>query len=50
MKMKDSIPQFTYMIKGLRDIGLAYLHLVESRVSGDIDGSGYEGLKFAFDA
>ena len=50
MKMKDPIPQFTYVIKDLRDIGLAYLHLVESRVSGDRDGSGSESLKFAFDA
>jgi len=50
MKMKDPIPQFTCVIKGLRHIGLAYLHLVESRVSGDIGGSGYESLKFAFEA
>ena len=37
MRMKDPIPQFTDFIKGLREIGLAYIHLVESRIKGDND-------------
>jgi len=48
--MKDPVPQFTYVIKGLRDIGLAYIHLVDSRIFGDRDGSGSESLTFALDA
>jgi len=34
MKMKDPIPQFLYIITELKKLDLAYLHLVESRVSG----------------
>lgn len=34
MGMKDPLPQFSYVIKGLKDLGLAYVHLVESRIAG----------------
>lgn len=34
MGMSDPIPQFSYIIHNLRELGLAYLHLVEPRVSG----------------
>ena len=34
MKMDDPIPQFSYLAKRLKDLGLAYLHVVESRISG----------------
>ena len=37
MKMKDPIPQFSHLIKGLKELKLAYVHLVESRVSGNAD-------------
>jgi NADPH2 dehydrogenase len=37
MKMKDPIPQFAYLAKGLKELKLAYLHVVESRVSGNAD-------------
>lgn len=37
MKMDDPIPQFTHLIKGLKDLKLAYLHLVESRIAGNAD-------------
>ncbi|EMC92829.1 hypothetical protein BAUCODRAFT_37740 [Baudoinia panamericana UAMH 10762] len=34
MHMKDPIPQFTHIIRELKALGLAYLHLVESRTGG----------------
>lgn len=34
MGMKDPIPQFSHIVRELKDLQLAYLHLVESRVSG----------------
>jgi NADPH2 dehydrogenase len=37
MRMKDPIPQFTDVIKKLNTFGLSYVHLVEPRVSGNID-------------
>lgn len=37
MKMEDPIPQFTHLIKGLKELNLAYLHLVESRIAGNAD-------------
>jgi NADPH2 dehydrogenase len=37
MHMKDPIPQFSDVIKKLNKFGLAYLHLVESRISGNAD-------------
>lgn len=39
MRMSDPVPQFTYLAKELAKIGLSYVHLVESRVSGDSDGT-----------
>jgi NADPH2 dehydrogenase len=50
MKMDDPIPQFTHLIKGLREIGLSYLHLVESRVQGIFDVESSDRLDFAVDA
>ncbi|KAF1808624.1 NADH:flavin oxidoreductase/NADH oxidase family protein [Eremomyces bilateralis CBS 781.70] len=37
MLMDDPIPQFTYLIGELKKIGLAYIHLTESRVTGPVD-------------
>jgi NADPH2 dehydrogenase len=37
MKMADPVPQFTHLIKGLKELKLAYLHLVESRIAGNAD-------------
>lgn len=37
MKMKEPMPQFTYLTKELSKFNLAYLHLVESRISGNAD-------------
>lgn len=37
MRMKDPLSQFSYLMKELSQLGLAHLHLVEPRVSGDVD-------------
>ena len=37
MKMADPLPQFSHLIAGLKDLDLAFLHLVESRISGSAD-------------
>ena len=37
MPAPEIYPQFTHLISGLKDLDLAYVHLVESRVSGSAD-------------
>ncbi|PTB42728.1 hypothetical protein M441DRAFT_46382 [Trichoderma asperellum CBS 433.97] len=48
MKMTNPIPQFTDIIKKASKLNLAYLHLVESRISGSHDCEGSETLEFAY--
>ncbi|KAK6609757.1 NADH:flavin oxidoreductase NADH oxidase [Botrytis cinerea] len=49
MRMTDPIPQFMDIICKARKLNLAYLHLVESRISGADDYSGSnERLDFAY--
>jgi NADPH2 dehydrogenase len=48
MKMADPIPQFTDVINKAKKLKLAYLHLIESRISGSDDYSGKETLDFAY--
>lgn len=52
MRMEDPVPQFTYLIKELRKLDLAYLHLVTSRISGDtnVEKNDPERLDFAIEA
>ncbi|KAI9375073.1 hypothetical protein BJX61DRAFT_495514 [Aspergillus egyptiacus] len=45
MKMADPVPQFRYVIERLKEMGLAYLHLVESRVINNVDTVKVEGLE-----
>lgn len=40
MGMRDPVPQFTYLVARLRELGLGYLHVVESRVEGNADAAG----------
>jgi len=40
----DPVPQFSYLISELRKLGLAYLHLVESRYDGDVATAEYDTL------
>ncbi|KAI1044517.1 hypothetical protein LB505_011050 [Fusarium chuoi] len=51
MRMKDPIPQFTDLINKASRLNLAYLHLIESRISGsqDLQDHGSEKLDFAYD-
>ncbi|KAF2965036.1 hypothetical protein GQX73_g8541 [Xylaria multiplex] len=48
MRMEDPIPQFTDIIGKAGQLNLAYLHLVESRVSGSDDHDSNEQLDFAY--
>ncbi|KAF4997964.1 hypothetical protein FGRMN_3484 [Fusarium graminum] len=52
MRMTEPKPQFTYLISELRPLGLAYLHLVEPRIAGNVDRetSNEENLDFAMQA
>ncbi|KAF2089859.1 FMN-linked oxidoreductase [Saccharata proteae CBS 121410] len=50
MRMENPIPQFTYMVENLKALDLAYLHLVESRVSGNADIESSDRLDFALQA
>ncbi|KAL9120665.1 MAG: hypothetical protein Q9187_002782 [Circinaria calcarea] len=47
MRMDDPIPQFSYLIAGLQKLRLAYLHLVESRISGNADMESTDKIDFA---
>jgi NADPH2 dehydrogenase len=49
MRMKDPIPQFTDLIKQLQEIGIAWLHAIEPRISGfdDVEGN-KENLDFIY--
>ncbi|KAF6218169.1 hypothetical protein HO133_006128 [Letharia lupina] len=37
MKMAHPVPQFSHLVEGLKELKLGYLHLVESRISGNAD-------------
>jgi hypothetical protein len=50
MRMADPIPQFGYLIEGFKKLKLAYLHVVESRISGDTDVETTETVDFAVDS
>ncbi|PSR99147.1 hypothetical protein BD289DRAFT_479720 [Coniella lustricola] len=51
MRMADPIPTFTYLIKKLSEMDLAFLHLVEPRVSGVVDRDPQgETLHFALES
>lgn len=43
MRMADPLPTFEYLVAELRKFGLAYLHLVEGRISGQSDTDVREG-------
>lgn len=48
MRMADPVPQFTDVIRKMNQLGIAYVHLIESRVAGNVDAEGSESLSFAF--
>ncbi|KAF4550144.1 Chanoclavine-I aldehyde reductase fgaOx3-like protein [Elsinoe fawcettii] len=49
MKMQEPIPQFSYLLKELKKLKLAYVHVVESRVSGNADIESTDKNDFVFD-
>jgi NADPH2 dehydrogenase len=49
MKMDDPVPQFSYLAKGLKELKLAYLHVVESRIAGNADVEATENVDFLVD-
>lgn len=46
MKMADPVPQFTYYAQELKKLKLAYIHVVESRISGNADVEETEKIDF----
>ncbi|OQE19338.1 hypothetical protein PENFLA_c019G01622 [Penicillium flavigenum] len=49
MRMRNPIPQFTDVISKAERADIAYIHLVESRISGSQDYDGHDTLDFAYD-
>ncbi|KAF2460301.1 NADH flavin oxidoreductase/12-oxophytodienoate reductase [Lineolata rhizophorae] len=47
MRMEDPVPQFSAVLEGLKPLGLAYVHMVEARVSGNIDVDTDASLEWA---
>ncbi|OGM40910.1 NADH:flavin oxidoreductase/NADH oxidase family protein [Aspergillus bombycis] len=45
MKMADPAPQFSYLVRRLKELGLAYLHAIESRVINNVDCEKREDLQ-----
>lgn len=50
MRMANPIPQFTHLITDVKEHRLAYLHVIESRISGNVDTEVGENNDFVFDA
>jgi NADPH2 dehydrogenase len=48
MLMADPYPQFEYVTRELKKLNLAYLHLIEARISGNDDTSTGEGHNTGF--
>lgn len=49
MKMKDPIPQFSYYTQELKKLKLAYIHVVESRISGNAEVETTDKVDFLID-
>jgi 2,4-dienoyl-CoA reductase-like NADH-dependent reductase (Old Yellow Enzyme family) len=49
MRMVDPVPQFTYLVEQLKELKLAYLHVIESRVINNVDTEKTEGIEFLLD-
>ncbi|KAJ5673043.1 Aldolase-type TIM barrel [Penicillium longicatenatum] len=50
MRMENPLPQFTYLAEQLKQLKLAYAHVVEARISGNTDVESSENLDFFFKA
>jgi NADPH2 dehydrogenase len=49
MGMGDPVPQFRYLVQQLKKLRLAYLHVIEARVSGPFDQPSDESVDFLVD-
>jgi NADPH2 dehydrogenase len=49
MKMDNPIPQFTYFVKHLKELELAYLHIVEARMAADKETKSRDSIDFLID-
>lgn len=49
MRVSHPLSQFSYLVEKLRDLKLGYLHLIESRVTNNVDIEKTEGIEFALD-
>jgi NADPH2 dehydrogenase len=49
MRMADPVPQFSYLAEELKKLNLAYLHVVESRINGNVDTEATEKVDFLVD-
>ena len=49
MKVKDPVSQFSHLLKGLKQHNLAYVHVVESRISGNAEIDSKEKIDFVLD-
>ncbi|ETS79825.1 hypothetical protein PFICI_07354 [Pestalotiopsis fici W106-1] len=49
MRMNDPIPQFSHILRNISKLGIAYIHLVESRIAGNADVESQDSLEFAYD-
>ncbi|KAJ6191032.1 hypothetical protein N7519_001053 [Penicillium mononematosum] len=49
MKMADPVPQFAYFVEQLKQLKLAYLHVIESRVINNVDCEKTEAINFLLD-
>ncbi|ETS82814.1 hypothetical protein PFICI_04690 [Pestalotiopsis fici W106-1] len=50
MRMADPVPQFTHLVSEVRKLKLAYLHIVEARISGNTDKESADTNEFIFKA
>lgn len=45
MKMDDPVPQFVHLVNQLRSLDIAYLHIIESRVTNSFDVEKTQGIE-----
>lgn len=49
MRMEDPVPTFSYLTEQLKQLGLGYLHIIESRVNNNVDCESTESIEFLLD-
>ncbi|KAI9375935.1 hypothetical protein BJX61DRAFT_41756 [Aspergillus egyptiacus] len=49
MGMVDPVPQFRYLVEKLKELKLAYLHVIESRVINNVDTEQTQSIDFLLD-